>query len=105
MSFSMFGMGATPSRSKSTRERPHASRRHSVAVDDSGMMSPPPDEIKPKDMSAKAAKVMGVSRSKSTREKTKSRKVPDPYAIDDDDLVMVDNPEDLARMCRSSTFH
>jgi hypothetical protein len=96
MSFSMFGMGSTPSRSKSTRDR-HSSRRHSVAVDDSGMISPPPDDVKPKEMSAKAAKVMGVNRSKSTREKTKARKVPDPYAIDDDDMVMVDNPEDSAK--------
>ena len=99
MSFSgMFGMGGatTPSRSKSTRDR-HSSRRHSVAVDDSGMLSPPPDDVKPKDMSAKAAKLMGVSRGKSTREKAKSRKVPDPYAIDDDEMVMVDNPEDSAK--------
>ena len=56
-------------------------------------MSPPPEE---NEMSAKAAKVMGVSRSKSTREKS-SRKVPDPYAIDSDDLVMVDAPEDSAK--------
>ena len=61
------------------------------------MISPPPDDVKPKEMSAKAAKVMGVGRSKSTREKTKSRKVPDPYAIDSDDMVMVDNPEDSAK--------
>ena len=99
MSFSgMFGMGAPPpSRSKSTREK-HGSRRQSMAVDDSGMISPPPEDVKPREMSAKAAKVMGVGgRSKSTREKTKSRKVPDPYAIDDDDMVIVDNPEDSAK--------
>ena len=46
---------------------------------------------------------MGVSRSKSTREKTKSRKVPDPYAIDSDDLVMVDGPEDSAKDMKVDT--
>ena len=100
--FSMFGMGgnSTPSRSKSTREPERelrSSRRHSVAVDDNGMMSPPPDDRKPKEMSDKAAKVLG--RSKSTRDtKPKSRKVPDPYAIDDDnDMVLVDEPGDSGK--------
>jgi hypothetical protein len=84
----LFGMGApTPSRSKSTRDRPSTSRRHSTAVIDSGLISPPPEDSK--EMSAKAAKVMGVSRSKSTREK-KTRKIPDPYAIDSDDMIVVD---------------
>lgn len=59
-------------------------------------MSPPPDDIKPKDMSDKAARLMGVTRSKSTRD-SRPRKVPDPYALDDDDLVMVDGPEDSAK--------
>nr|POE71428.1 hypothetical protein CFP56_62523 [Quercus suber] len=91
----MFGMAPTPSRSRSTKI-PSSSRRHSVAVEDSGLMSPPPDDGP--EIGSKAAQVMGVSRSKSTRERTKSRKVTDPYAIDDDDdLVMVDPPEDSAK--------
>lgn len=96
MSFSgIFGMGGTPSRSKSTRERPSTSRRHSTAVGESGLASPPPDDDQ--EISAKAAKVMGMSRSKSTREKMRSRKVPDPYSLDSDDLVMVDGPADSAK--------
>lgn len=96
MSFSgIFGMGGAPSRSKSTRERASTSRRHSTAVGDGGLASPPPEDDK--EISAKAAKVMGMARSKSTREKTKSRKVPDPYSLDSDDLVMVDGPADSAR--------
>lgn len=92
----MFGMGSTPVRSKSTRERPSASRRHSIAVDDHGMISPPPEDVGAREMSAKAAKLMGVSRSKSTREKRPGR-VPDPYALDSDDMVMADAPEDSAK--------
>lgn len=91
----MFGLGSAPSRSKSTKIP--SSRRHSTAVDDSGLISPPPESRSRPEISDKAAKVMGVSRSKSTREKTKSRKVPDPYAIDSEDMVMVDGPEDSAR--------
>ncbi|EMD01027.1 hypothetical protein BAUCODRAFT_144604 [Baudoinia panamericana UAMH 10762] len=89
----MFGMGPPPSRSKSTRAA--TSRRQSVAVDDDGMISPPPEDGR-RDMSEKAAKVMGVSRSKSTRDPSK-RKVPDPYAIDSDDMIVVDGPEDSAK--------
>ncbi|KAK1066632.1 hypothetical protein LTR74_007002 [Friedmanniomyces endolithicus] len=88
----MFGLGSTPSRSKSTRIP--SSRRQSNAVDDSGMMSPPPEE---REVSDKAAKLMGMNRSKSTRDKPKTRKVPDPYAIDTDDMIMVDGPEDSAK--------
>ncbi|TKA80427.1 hypothetical protein B0A55_03398 [Friedmanniomyces simplex] len=91
----MFGLGSTPSRSKSTRIP--SSRRQSNAVDDSGMMSPPPEERSRAEVSDKAAKLMGMSRSKSTRDKPKARKVPDPYAIDSDDMIMVDGPEDSAK--------
>lgn len=96
----MFGMGAPPpSRSKSTRQSSSAakssSRRQSAAVDDSGLISPPP-EGNDREMSAKAAKVMGVGRSKSTREKG-TRRIPDPYAIDSDDMIIVDGPEDSAK--------
>lgn len=96
-SFSLFGT-PTPSRSKSTRVPSSAaksgSRRHSSAVEESGLVSPPPE----KEMSAKAAKLMGVSRSKSTKEK-KTRMIPDPYPIDSDDMIVVaaDVPEDSAK--------
>ena len=94
MSFSgMFGMSGMPQRSKSTREK-HSSRRQSTAAEDNGLVSPPPEDVKPKGISDKAARVMGVSRSKSTRE---PRRVPDPYSIDSDDAVMVENPEDSAK--------
>lgn len=94
--FSLFGMGPPPSRSKSTRQSTSAakssSRRHSTAVEDSGLISPPPE----REMAPKAARVTGMSRSKSTREKS-SRKVPDPYSLDSDDLAMIDRPEDSAK--------
>ena len=100
MSFSMFGMGGTPSRSKSTRQPSSASkptsRRQSTAVDDLGLVSPPPDDAVERNVSSKAQKVMGVERSKSTREKP-TRKVPDPYSLDSDDLLMIDRPEDSAK--------
>ncbi|GAB7339062.1 hypothetical protein MBLNU457_5719t1 [Dothideomycetes sp. NU457] len=96
MSFSgMFGMGSTPSRSKSTRQSSStpksSSKRHSVDIGD---LSPPKD-IDPKKISGKAADILGtgkpsVGRRDSRMEKRKSKGVPDPYAIDDDDVVMVD---------------
>ncbi|TKA80419.1 hypothetical protein B0A49_01196 [Cryomyces minteri] len=93
-----------------------SSRRASMDVG-AGLMSPPPDDNVLK-VSAKAAQVMGIgkrnslSRSQSTREKGKPRGkmgghvsqakfivtdnggvgVPDPYAIDDD-LVMIDGDD------------
>lgn len=117
-SFSLFG-GAPPSRSRSMRAPKSSSRRASVDPD-TGMMSPPEDE-KVIRVSAKAAKVMGigtsrpsVGRSGSTREKGKSRGtihasapksfadaqstgVPDPYAIDDD-IVLVRGAADMVDM-------
>jgi hypothetical protein len=101
MSFSgMFGgKGAAPpppSRSKSTRQpssrdAPRPSRRHSTAVDDNGMISPPPEDSGANNVAAKAAKVMGFTGRSGTL-KEKKRRVPDPYAIDSDDMVMVDAP-------------
>lgn len=106
MSFGgMFGLGATPSKSKTVRSSstttPKASRRHSVDVG-AGLMSPPPDGVDVKDVSPKAAKLMGVkpsvSRRDSKMERRKSKGVPDPYAIDgDDDVVMVDTPNEKAK--------
>lgn len=60
-------------------------------------MSPPPDDAKPKDISDKAAKVLGVKSSKSTRDKTRTRKSPDADLLEDDDLVMVDADGDDAK--------
>ncbi|KAK5717940.1 hypothetical protein LTR15_008783 [Elasticomyces elasticus] len=91
----MFGLGSTPSRSKSTRIP--SSRRQSNAVDDTGMMSPQSEDRTKPEVSDKAAKLMGMSRSKSTRDKPKARKVPDPYPIDSDDMIVVDGPEDSAK--------
>lgn len=94
MSFGGLFSTPQPSRSKSTRVSSSAtkpsSRRHSTAMEDIGLASPPPE------MSAKAAKLTGVNRSKSTREK-KTRLIPDPYPIDSDDMIMVDAPEDSAK--------
>ncbi|KAM3418943.1 hypothetical protein BST61_g4901 [Cercospora zeina] len=94
MSFGGLFGAPPPTRTKSTKIPSSAakpsSRRHSTAVEEIGLMSPPPE------MSAKAAKVTGVSRSKSTREK-KTRMIPDPYPIDSDDMIMVDAPEDSAK--------
>ena len=55
------------------------------------MISPPPEESGAKDVAAKAAKVMGFTGRSGTL-KEKKRRVPDPYAIDSDDMVMVDSP-------------
>lgn len=56
------------------------------------MVSPPPEESGAKDVAAKAAKVMGFTGRSGTTKDRKSRRVPDPYAIDSDDMVMVDPP-------------
>ncbi|MCJ1388590.1 hypothetical protein MMC18_001437 [Xylographa bjoerkii] len=119
---SLFGGGALPARTKSTRRPSGAalpkssSRRESVVVAGMGMPSPPLDDAP--EMNSKAAKLMGMgseklSRNASTRGKQKARgsltstafkveklrtdyaiAVPDPYAIDDDDMVLVNGLED-----------
>ena len=113
-SFGGFFGGPPPVRAKTVRRNSTAasktasSRRPSIDVDAIGLPSPPAGETP--EMSSKAAKVMGtakVDRKASTRGKqkakgsadstriSKDRKadinvvVPDPYAIDDDDMVMV----------------
>ena len=91
-----------------------SSRRQSISMDvDATGLPSPPLEYAP-EMSSKAAKIMGTAkldRKASTRGKQKAKgnllnenfrdhanimqAVPDPYAIDDDDMVMVgglDNP-------------
>ena len=119
---SLFGSGASPARTKSTRRASSAavpkssSRRESVVAGGSGMPSPPLDDAL--EMNSKAAKLMGMgseklSRNASTKGKQKARgnlkrvasnvgrlptdhtiAVPDPYAIDDDDMVLVNGTED-----------
>ena len=119
---SLFGGGASPARTKSTRRASSAavpkssSRRESVVVGGSGMPSPPLDDAL--EMSSKAAKLMGMGSEKllrkaSTKGKQKAKgklefttrgfqtlhtdhiiAVPDPYAIDDDDMVLVNGLED-----------
>ncbi len=93
-----------------------APRRRSMDVDAIGLPSPPPDAP---EMTPKAAKLMGMGsgklgRKESTRGKQKASgkgvglleeiilesadcihtAVPDPYAIDDDDMVMVNSLKD-----------
>ena len=112
----MFGAPPPPSRSKSHRHSTATpkSRSRRPSMDDYGKLpTPPPDSRDELRVSAKAAKVMGIggktSSSKRQSAKGKSRgmllfhdsdvlqeanlfpAVPDPYAIDDDDdIVMVD---------------
>ncbi|KAI2230204.1 hypothetical protein LOZ13_006440 [Ophidiomyces ophidiicola] len=99
LSFSNFMLGgAAPTRTRSIKRtngasRP-ASRRQSVDIDDSGAPPTPPEESP--EISSKAAKVMGISDSKPSRRSSKIKKkaaAPDPYPIDDEDIVMVNSPE------------
>lgn len=117
-SFSSFLMGGPPPsasrpktvrRSSTTSAPKSASRRQSMDVDATGMISPPPDDEP--DVGGKAANLMGMGPSKPTKGKGKAKgtvnedmtrlmsaksstAVPDPYAIDDDDMVMVNPIED-----------
>ena len=118
----MFGAAPPPTRTKSVRRTSgvtlkDASRRQSVDVGALGMPSPPPDDEPA--MNSKAAKLMGTTpdklgRKPSTRGKQKAKgntssvdseiknenadldttAIPDPYAIDDDDMVIVNPVED-----------
>lgn len=83
---------ARPLRRQSAVTSKNASRRQSVDAEAMGLPSPPA-EVAP-EMNTKAAKLMGTSGGKferkgSTRGPIKAAVVPDPYAIDDDDMVMV----------------
>ena len=113
-SFGGFWGGPPPVRAKTVRRNSTAasktasSRRPSIDVDAIGLPSPPAGEAP--EMSSKAAKLMGtakVDRKASTSGKQKAKGgatsnrtsedpkadtnvvMPDPYAIDDDDMVMV----------------
>ncbi|MCJ1465376.1 hypothetical protein MMC07_003994 [Pseudocyphellaria aurata] len=106
---------ARPPRRQSVATSKNASRRQSVDAEAMGLPSPPPEVVP--EMTAKAAKVMGTGGGKSAKEFPRgpakasgipSRRaradsienadrrhlvVPDPYAIDDDDMVMVGGPD------------
>lgn len=114
-SFGGFWGGPPPPRTRPVRKQSvaaskNASRRQSVDVEAMGLPSPPA-ELAP-EMNSKAAKLMGTSGGKPARKERGPPKasgmqsspvrtdfsedadrchlvVPDPYAIDDDDMVMV----------------
>ena len=94
--------GGPPPRAKSVRRSSQTSgpkatsRRPSVDVDATGLPSPPAEDVP--EVGSKAAKLMGVgtgSSSKKASSKGKQKAIPDPYAIDySDDMVMVNGIED-----------
>jgi len=95
--------GPTPTRSRSMRQSSSAQRPAQVRESRRSLdVSSPPGDI-----ASKAAKLMGLgprpslSRSQSTREKRKSRTVPDPYAIDPDNTP--DDATHSASVDRSSS--
>jgi hypothetical protein len=95
--------GPTPTRSRSMRQSSSAQRPAQVRESRRSLdVSSPPGDI-----ASKAAKLMGLgprpslSRSQSTREKRKSRTVPDPYAIDPDNTP--DDGTHSASVDRSSS--
>ena len=120
---SFAGLFGPPTRTKSVRKnsiatsapKSAASRRQSMDVDATGLPSPPAEEAP--EMASKAAKMMGTAkldRKASTRGKQKAPgekppvmfvnpleeaddgnvAAPDPYAIDSDDMVMVNDLDD-----------
>ncbi|KAL8752966.1 MAG: hypothetical protein Q9199_005373 [Rusavskia elegans] len=102
-SFGAFFGGPPPVRTKPVRRTSVSaaskttSRRQSMDVDAFGLPSPPPEDSPA--MAGKAAKVMGTTSGKTNRNvsakgKQKAAAVPDPYPIDDDDMVMVNGIED-----------
>ncbi|KAL8983808.1 MAG: hypothetical protein Q9205_002045 [Flavoplaca limonia] len=102
-SFGAFFGGPPPVRTKPVRRTSVSaaskttSRRQSMDVDAFGLPSPPPEDSPA--LTGKAAKVMGatpgkLNRNVSTKGKQKASAVPDPYPIDDDDMVMVNGIED-----------
>ena len=113
--------GGPPPRAKTVRRSSQTSgpkatsRRASVDVDAPGLPSPPAEDAP--EVSGKAAKLMGVGTGQSNKKASSKGKqkgedllqilgehrdfansdhlaVPDPYAIDSDDMVMVDGLED-----------
>lgn len=120
--FGGFFSGLPPPRAKPVRKPSAAtpksfSRRESIEVDAIGIPSPPAEEAP--EMNNKAARLMGTATSKIERKdsigaKPKGRRqylrlasekfergansvkivVPDPYPIDDDDMILVNDLED-----------
>ena len=113
--------GGPPARAKTVRRSSQTSgpkatsRRASVDVDVPGLPSPPAEDAP--EVSGKAAKLMGVGTGRSDKKASSKGKqkgehllqvvedrqdsansdhlaVPDPYAIDSDDMVMVNGLED-----------
>ncbi|KAL8907078.1 MAG: hypothetical protein Q9207_001619 [Kuettlingeria erythrocarpa] len=101
-SFGAFFGAPPPARAKPTRRvstsaaSKTTSKRQSMDIDAFGLPSPPPEDSPA--AFGKAAKVMGTSakldRKASTKGKQKAPLIPDPYPIDDDDMVMVNELED-----------
>ncbi|KAL8811566.1 MAG: hypothetical protein Q9223_007506, partial [Gallowayella weberi] len=102
-SFGVFFGGPPPVRTKPVRRTSVSavskttSRRQSMDVDALGLPSPPPEDSPA--VTGKAAKVMGttsgkLNRNASTKGKQKASAAPDPYPIDDDDMVMVNGIDD-----------
>lgn len=98
----LFG-GPPPARTKPVRRvstsaaSKTTTKRQSMDMDAFGLPSPPPDDSPA--TNGKAAKLMGTTpgkldRKASTKGKQKAAVVPDPYPIDDDDMVMVNGIED-----------
>lgn len=100
----LFG-GPPPARTKPVRRvstsaaSKTTSKRQSMDMDAFGLPSPPPEDLPT--ANGKAAKLMGTTSGKldrkaSTKGKQKAPAAPDPYPIDDDDMVMVNGIEDPA---------
>ncbi|KAL8929908.1 MAG: hypothetical protein Q9208_001052 [Pyrenodesmia sp. 3 TL-2023] len=102
-SFGAFFGAPPPARTKPIRRMSTSaaskttSKRQSMDTDAFGLPSPPPEDSPA--AFGKAAKVMGTTSGKldrkaSSKGKQKAPIIPDPYPIDDDDMVMVNGLED-----------
>ncbi|KAI4140053.1 MAG: hypothetical protein LQ341_003981, partial [Variospora aurantia] len=102
-SFGAFFAAAPPARTRPSRRMSTSaaskttSKRQSMDIDAYGLPSPPPEAAPA--ATGKAARLMGTNPGKldgkaSTKGKQKAAVVPDPYPIDDDDMVMVNGFED-----------
>ncbi|KAL8938145.1 MAG: hypothetical protein Q9216_004047 [Gyalolechia sp. 2 TL-2023] len=102
-SFGALFSGPPPARAKPVRRMSTSaaskttSKRQSMDIDGFGLPSPPPDDAPA--VNGKAAKLMGTTSAKldrkaSSKGKQKAAAIPDPYPIDDDDMVMVNGMED-----------
>ncbi|OJD22106.1 hypothetical protein ACJ73_06554, partial [Blastomyces percursus] len=111
MSFSNFMMGGVPPvRNKSMKQNgvsasKHSSRRPSIDIDESGILSPNGGHA---EIFGKAAKLMGVNGTKTSRRdpngKKRASRAPDPYAIDDDDDLVMVNGGDVPEVASPKDF-